>query len=552
MNAEVLPYHWDDRNKLFSDYKELEILYEVILDELAIKLNRIHSINNSSRYWRILIGPWLGFFIHILFDKWFMLKQTIEETQIHTCKVIQRNNLSVIPNDMGIFNKMILDDWWHEAIYGQLLETYWSKEITIEKIMAKERTKDNPLLAQKRMKVLLKNWINKSVFSYNKSVSNRNEFFFISTYLPFTINLKLQVLLGEFPKLWSTVQPHIVKADLQNRKWKIDKFGKKATTFETVLRKMIPLHIPTIYLEGYKNLLMMANKNNWPKTPKAIFTSNSYLTDDFFKVWVAEKTKLGTPLIIGQHGGHFGMTPFAFHEDHQIKIADKWISWGWSDKKRPQIVPIGNLKTIGKKVRYDPNGNAIMVEMAIPRYSYHLFAGPISSQYLGYFEDQKRFIKELPKSIKKKVLIRISPNDYGWDQEMRWRNHSTELKIDIGNKHISKVVKKCRIYIATYNATTYLESLAWNMPTIIFWNINHWEIKDDVQPYFDLLKSVGIFHETPENAAQKMIEIWGDVESWWNSNEVQSARRKFCEMYSKTPKTPLQELVSLFRKTTSS
>jgi len=551
MNVVVAPYHWDDRMKLYSDYKKLQILYENILDELTGKLNQIHSINQSSRYWRIIIGPWLGSFIQILFDKWFMLKQTIEQSEIHDCKVIYQDILSVVPNDMDHFNKMIVDDRWHEAIYGQLLETYWNKEIAIEKIMLKGRTKHVISTLRGRMKIFLKKWAKQTISFYNKSVSMRNDYFFISSYLPLKADLILQIRLGQLPKYWRKVQSKIVKPDFLERQWSFDDNEKKATMFETVLKKMIPIHIPTVYLEGYKELVMTVNNNNWPKNPKAIFTSNNYLTDDYFKVWAAGKTQSGTPLIIGQHGGHFGMTPFAFHEEHQIKIADKWISWGWDDKNRPQIIPFGNLKTLGANVGYDPNGNALMVEMTLPRYSYHMYAAPVADQWLSYFEDQKKFIQALPGVLKKKLLVRLSPTDYGWDQERRWRDQFPEVKIDIGNKHIRKLIKRCRIYISTYNATTYLESLSWNVPTIIFWNPAHWEINEDAKPYFDILKSTNIFHESPESAAQHMAAIWDDVGSWWKSNEVQSARRRFCEMYSKTPKNPLQELVYLFRETNS-
>ena len=62
-----------------------------------------------------------------------------------------------------------------------------------------------------------------------------------------------------------------------------------------------------------------------------------------------KKTEEGAKLIIGQHGGNFGMTPMAIHESHQIKISDKWLSWGWDDPKNKKIIPIGNFKTSLKR-----------------------------------------------------------------------------------------------------------------------------------------------------------------------------------------------------------
>ncbi len=52
--------------------------------------------------------------------------------------------------------------------------------------------------------------------------------------------------------------------------------------------------------------------------------------------------------------------------------------------------------------------------------------------------------------------------------------------------------------ISTYAATTYNETIAANIPTIIYWNTKHWELDDKSKPLFEELKSVGIFHETPK------------------------------------------------------
>ena len=136
--------------------------------------------------------------------------------------------------------------------------------------------------------------------------------------------------------------------------------------------------------------------------------------------------------------------------------------------------------------------------------------------------------------------------DYGWCQKERWLKHFPQIKIESGHQPIHNLIKKSRLFISTYNATTYLESFTWNMPTIIFWNSNHWELRDDAIPYFELLKSVKIFHETPESAAKHMVEVWDDISAWWYSNEVQIIRKNFCEQYSWIPDKPLESLDSIF------
>ena len=124
-------------------------------------------------------------------------------------------------------------------------------------------------------------------------------------------------------------------------------------------------------------------------------------------------------------------------------------------------------------------------------------------------------------------FVRLYKHDYGWNQRDRWKDKIPDVHIDSGNQTILELIKKCRLCISTYNATSYLESLSWNVPTIIFWNSKHWELKEEAKSYFKLLKSVGIFHETAESAAQQINNVWDDVTLWWESKEVQNARQKF-------------------------
>ena len=77
MDAEVLPYHWGDRAKLHDDYTSLQGFHERLLQDLVVQLNRIHGVDRSPRYWRILVGPWLGYFVPMLFDRWSSIQEAV-------------------------------------------------------------------------------------------------------------------------------------------------------------------------------------------------------------------------------------------------------------------------------------------------------------------------------------------------------------------------------------------------------------------------------------------------------------------------------------------
>ena len=150
------------------------------------------------------------------------------------------------------------------------------------------------------------------------------------------------------------------------------------------------------------------------------------------------------------------------------------------------------------------------------------------------------------------MTLRLFPRNYGWDEKLRWEDDMPEIDIDLGVKNIRKLINKSRLYISTYNATTYLESFTWNIPTIIFWNPKYWELNEQAKPYFELLKSVEIFHETPLSAAKHMIKIWNDVDSWWLSDPVQNAKNIFCNQYARNPENSLILLKNILKETKSS
>lgn len=541
MDYRVVPYHWDDRKKLMNDYLYLKDVYEEILLKLSKRLNELHKTNHSVRYWRILIGPWLGYFIQMVFDRWQMIKKAINEYNIEEAPILHISNVEkVIPNDFEEFERMYVNDLWNGYIYGQLLKNWTQIKVREISIAEHSSTKFeiNKLTFKNHIKEVLKK------FSYNifGLLGKTDKYFLISTYMPLKYETLLNFKLGQIPKLWRKLSPPIAEINLEMRNFKLD--FETNDNFLLILSKMIPFHIPRIYLEGYSFLKFICNNLKWSEKPDIIFTSIAENADDVFKAWAAEKIEKGSKLIIGQHGGHFGIGLWEFTEEHVYKISDCFISWGWDDPERPQIIPVGNLKLIGKKIGWDPEGYAFMVEGTAPRYSYRMFSIPVASQWLSYFEDQFLFVKALPDKIRKKLLVRLysSIADYGWAELDRWREKFPDVELDYGKTPIMKLIKKSRLYISTYNATTFLESLALNVPTVIFWNPKYFELRESAVPYFNRMKEVGIFHETPESAAIHVAKVWENVAEWWHSKEVQDIRQDFCERYSRVSVHTLEML----------
>jgi putative transferase (TIGR04331 family) len=524
-------------------------LYENLLKDLANQLNSLHGTSWSIRYWRILIGPWLGYFTQMLFDRWLSIKHAVENYEIEETVVLTSNRENLIPNCMADFYKLFVTDEWNHIVYADILKNFPSIICTEIKSQERQRgisptqTSDNS------------HWVKRRLFNvgikFSEIFTRDEDAFFINTYLPRNSEVMLSLRMRQIPQLRNSISPNRVNIDWDQRKWNLPKDG--IDQFYNCARTLISQYIPAIYLEGYHILKKQTGTLFWPKKPKLIWTSTAHITDDVFKAWAAEKIEHGAPLAIGQHGGNYGVGLWSFLEEHDLMISDCYFSWGWSKLGHGNIKPIGILKkVVSRKILHKERKSALLVTATVPKLSYFMYSGMVSRQWLDYFKDQCSFIESLPAEIQKSLVVRLNPNDHGWDQQSRWHDLFPKLTFDNGNSDIDSLIQKCRIYISTYNSTTFLESIAMNVPTIMYWNPLHWELRPSAIPYFEDLKRVSIFHETPESAAQHIAAIWDDIDSWWNSPVLKQTIEKFKNQYCRVPRNLNVELKCAFHSMVAS
>lgn len=535
LDAEVLPYHWDDREKLEADYAYLSALNKKLVNELGAKLNEIHGVKHSARYWRILVGPWLGYFTQMFYDRWESIRQASEH-DLSASIVLTGNETDLVPRDMSDFIRLFLGDAWNHRIYALILRD------TVVRLIEKPATEsasgspyDRSTVINSRSgrKGAVKRWLSRVA----ASLARDNDVFMTNTYLPRGHEVSLYRRFGQAPQHWDAEPAPSADVNWDARTWPLG--TDTYSGFEAALRAMIAQQIPTIYLEGYAGLMQHVNTLRWPRSPRLIWTSNSHIADEVFKAWAAGKADAGAPLVIGQHGGHFGVGRWNFLEDHEMAICDRYLSWGWSEPTQPQVVPVGQLKAKRPlKVDHASQSNAMLVTCEVPRYSYWMYSIVVAGQYLNYLEDQYAFIDALPANIREQIVVRLYHTNWAapaWSHGARMRKRLDGVRFDDGRSPIDDLIGRSRMYISTYNATTFLESMTMNVPTVIFWNPKFWELRDSATPYFEDLRRVCVFHDTPASAARHVAAVWDDVNGWWNHPEVRESVRRFMARYTSLP-----------------
>ena len=500
-------------------------LYEKILPKLSSALNEIHNTTYPVSYWRIIVGPWLIFFTQILYDRWQNIHLALNKYDIIETTILDFKVEHMIPNDMSAFHTMYRGDKWNHFIFSEII-----KNTTDISFVKKSRAYKSHHFNNKEERVNFKQKIKRKLTSLLYLFTKDDEPFFISTYLSILNELKLSLMLGKMPQINYTPKTRTIYPNIKNRGWEINLKGD--SRFENYLLKTIPVQIPTIYLEGYSTLTKQLKSTLWPKKPKLIWTSNSDMNDEYFKAYAAEKKVNGSHLVLGQHGGHYGIGLFDSNEAHQLKISDSFLSWGWKDINISKVKPVGSLIQRSNNIKFYNNKSLVMTTLGAPRFSFRLLSMPIAGQWLKYQKNLYTFCDLLKKEMIQDLIVRNDPSDFGWNQKYRWVDYNPSIKLDNGTRSIHKLFNKCRISIHTYNATTYLESLSLNIPTVIFWDPYYFEMRTSAEPYFDILENVGVYHKSPEAAALHINKIYKNVKEWWFDKETRSAVKLFCDNYA--------------------
>ena len=536
----IVPYQWDDRDNYSKDYTYLSEFYDKTLSDFSENLNEVHNTDKSKEYWRIIIGPWLRFCIDALYDRFECVRTASENSQITTCTLGIYDLNEWHPRDFHDFWNDFVSDEWNEVVLSECVKFQdlpydVDRNFNIKPLINPngERSKSNQL----------KSFIKSLVLPLFSTIGRINtDVVFVSPYVKFSKVLKLALKLRQVPYVQNT---QFTVKDLVINRGKRNLFRKSKVEdgFEKFARKLLPSLIPKSYLENF-SLIRTCVLKRLPNKPKRVFTANAYQADDGFKIWIAEKKQLGCKLIIGQHGGHFGVGKFNQTVDHQLLIASSFISWGWRCDGQPHIVKLPSIQLSGApELSHKKDGFILHIHSSLPRYFYCHYSIPVAGQFLSYLENQLEFAKSLDNCSREYYKIRLDPSSgsCGWNIEAQYASLGYSEKIDHSKEGLWTQIKKSRLCVCSHNATVFLETLSRNFPTIVFWDERFNEISTDSKPLIELLSDAEMLFYCPKQAAKKVNSISEDIDAWWSSEKVQSARIKFCDRYALTSKNWAKE-----------
>jgi len=547
MNAVVANPYGLGREQKDKDYLKVK-KYEALLFPIACDLlNKYHSVNYSERFWKILIGHWFRRYLQVMINRIATVDQCLKMYLI-TGMTVDSNFYTLAPRDSASAVWTFSNDAWNNNLLKAILKKKGFADNFFQEKAFDLNGSESLSHGNKRTFSL------SSIFKFSLNgldfLRKNTDAVICSSYLPSLSEVRLNFALKQIPRFGGFPLPilNVNVNQIDREKYSqlcvLKVMEKKSNDFDICIASFLFDLIPVCYWEGFAQLKNQTLKIKAPSSPKFIFTSNNFDSDEIFKLWTALKAEDGTPYIVGQHGNNYGTSRY-MNPSVEEETSDKFITWGWVGSLKNHY-PGFIFKTINKKLRSNPFGDLLLIELHL---NHRISTWDDFAEFSVYFEDQKAFVRSLNPEIKENLVIRLhsSYRHFSWNEISRWFDFDSSLKIDHGSTNIVRSIKSSRLTVFSYDSTGILELLNLNVPVMAFWQNSFEHLRDDACPHYKLLVDVGIVHLSQESASFKINDIWDDVDAWWFSSEVQNARELFCKRFARVSDSPIADLKKIFQ-----
>lgn len=297
-------------------------------------------------------------------------------------------------------------------------------------------------------------------------------------------------------------------------------------SIDALIRRLVAMTLP---LDLGENLTTIESSvhSRFSRMPRLMYTANAqhYMTG--FKVAAAIAKQEGSRLLIHQHGGGYGIDEWHAGEVYDRSVADTFYTFGWNDdapgcRATPLPVPPRSIERRSTGTAY----LLMSVEYTTEFFRFQSFCLPTHAE--SCVSETVEFTRGL--SAATRLTFRSAPA-LPFPVE---RIAPCDCTIEIAEAEAKGVdlAAEARLVIHNYLGTSWLETLAMNVPTVCFYDPAIYRPREAARPFLEQLARVGIIHYSGREAAKFVNGFNGDPSAWWNSAEVQEAREAFVARYA--------------------
>jgi putative transferase (TIGR04331 family) len=282
----------------------------------------------------------------------------------------------------------------------------------------------------------------------------------------------------------------------------------------------IPLYLPVAYGEALPRIRTAA-LSGFAHRPEVLFTANALQYHLGHQVLAAEWSARGTRLAAQQHGGHTGLDVRHALEDLEVRCVDRFYTYGWNDS-RPNVaaLPTAMPASAGSS----DHRRLLVMSLEVSDVIYRLQPFCLPEHAHACLAATRTFLAELGDGAGFSPVFRSGSREHAL----------IGASVSRDDPSVAGTVSASAsgLVVHNYFGTSWLETLAMNMPTVCVVPPNVHRFREAARPLVDALRRHGIIHDDPREAARFVRGLAGDARAWWSQPDLQADRQRFVATYA--------------------
>tara|TARA_Y100001970_G_scaffold151164_2_gene185250 strand:+ start:25540 stop:27129 length:1590 start_codon:yes stop_codon:yes gene_type:complete len=215
---------------------------------------------------------------------------------------------------------------------------------------------------------------------------------------------------------------------------------------------------------------------------------------------------------------------------------DYFLSMGWKDSQDPNHIPTSsNYEWIikpAKEKTIDILYISALAQKGFPHFSSGYGEGG-DRNAKSYIKMKEDFFHNLDQKIIESIYYRDYPEQKRKTEHAINRKFNRYLKStgvfydDSEQNRSQELLSKSKFVICDYLSTPYNSVLMSNIPAIILFNTKTYYLLDEYIDFYDDLINANIMFTNSVKASNFVNKIFFSIDKWWNTVEVQNARKKY-------------------------
>jgi len=472
-----------------------------LLDELWPEMNARHGYSYSRQFWHIILMNWLIHLVMSTWRVWDTVSSFIEDNRdekFTVCITKQdfefkfENTLDFM---LSLFGDSLFRSWLITEVTLRLIPNDWPIEYVERNLTAPSHNSLPPM-------ELDQSW----------SPLGRD------TGIPSRLRILLELYIRMLPRRRKQPDRHPSGMGFPQA-MPLELVRLLEELRQRTMPRTLAHDIPKMR-EAFKSLPF--------KSGRLRLTAPTYHIDhNNFKNALASEA--GERIVMLQHGGTYGWARTISMTGELEFWHDTFASWGFKtyDNYKARFRPLPP-PFIGRMCgRYAPQDDRMILVGAS---MYGLNARIDNYPDLSPYRKRKRiFIDALSPELRSHLAYRGYEHHDTFDDGKYLRHFYPDLELVQGE--LRPQLLEAKLIVQDHHSTTLSMTLGANIPTIGIWDETAWPLGKDAKPFFDRLKAAKITFDDPTEAARHIESIWPDVQGWWNSPEVQDARKAWARQY---------------------